>query len=537
MLKVIIADDEDKICQLIYKLINWEEMGMSVVGIAHNGVEALELIQALTPDIAITDIRMPGFDGLEFIERAKEYNSQVQFVIISGYQHFEYAQRAIKYGVLDYLLKPVNKEELIGTLTKMKDRYLERAEQLSKEEKMILNMKNNIDKLRIGFLRGILFQRINKAKDISLEIVNKEYQFLFQEGYFQIVIAKLDGITQSYSSNLKFLEEKVLQIIANNLKDFCYDMESLFEENIFYCILNYSQANKKILRKQCKTLLDEIILQKEIFENMEVTVGLGIPEDDIQTIDNSLKTAIWAYQQRLIVGTNRVIEGDAMVSNQLANSKLFYDFNKSMNNALERLDVDSVVESLRFLKESLRNRTETSGYEVLQMAKEICNLYLIAMRNNKFPITDGDALFEKFNSEINNYGSINALFHYMTTTIIGYLEKVIDDKKQLDTKPIREAKQYIQENYMKPLTLEDVSAKVGFNTTYFCSLFKKDTGNTFLEYLYEIRMNKAKELLKETNLSIAVICEQVGYSDIKHFTKIFTKNSGLKPNEYRKLYS
>lgn len=533
----MIADDEDKICQLIYKLINWESLDMQVVAIAHNGLEALELIQTHAPDIVITDIRMPGYDGLELISKVKEYSTSIQFIIISGYQQFEYAQKAIKFGVSDYLLKPIKKAELITTLTKMKHEYLERAEQLSNEEKMKLSIKNNIDKLRIGFFHRILLQQSTNIKSITIEMVNEEYEYAFKEGFFQIISIKLDGVERSYYSNVTFLEEKIVKMINNNLKEYCYDMESYIENNICICILNYNYEKKKIIRKQCKYLLDELSVQREIFEHLEVTVGLGTVEDDIQKIYNSLKAAIWAYEQRLVVGTNRVIEGVIVKSNQLADSKLFYDFNHDMNLALERLDKEAVITAIRFLREGLKARTETTGHEVLQMTKEVCNLFLFSMRNHKFPIEGGDNLFETFSLNANDYGSIHKLFKYLSDTIVTALEKVIEDKKLLDTKPIREAKQFIQSNYKSPISLEDVSTKVGFNTTYFSSLFKKETGYTFLEYLSEVRMNKAKELLKETNYSIAVICEQVGYSDMKHFTKIFAKHTNLKPNEYRKLYS
>lgn len=537
MLKVMIADDEDKICQLIYKLINWESLGMDVVGIAHNGIEALELIKTNSPDIVITDIRMPGYDGLELIGKAKEINLSIEFIIISGYQHFDYAQKAIKYGVMDYLLKPIKKEELVGTLTKIKDRYLERAEQLTNEEKMKLNLKNNIDKLRIGFFNGVLFQRVKRIKDISIEMINKEYQFQFQEGIYQIILVKLDGMVQSYYSNIKFLEEKVIQIIKHNLKDYCYDLECYLESNLCYCILNYNNDNKKLIRKQCKVLLDEITLQKDIFENMECTIGLGTAQVNIQNIGESLKTAICAYEQRLVLGTNRVIEYDFECSNQLAESKLFFDFNKDMNLALERLDKNAVVTTIRFLREGIKSRPETSGHEIIQMSKEVCNLFLFFMRNNKFLTEEDNTFFEDYSIGVNDCGSIHQLFGFLSTTITSSLEKVIEDKKYMDTKPIREAKKYIQDNYRNPITLEEVSSIIGFNATYFSSLFKKDTGHTFLEYLSEVRMNKAKELLKETNLSISNICEQVGYCDVKHFTKTFAKYSGLKPNEYRKLYS
>ena len=115
ILKVVIADDEVRICQLIQALIDWDSMGMKVVGIAHNGEEACEMVRQTQPDILITDIRMPGCSGLELVKRVKELDSALEVIIISGYAHFEYAQQAISYGVGHYLLKPVNKGELTAT--------------------------------------------------------------------------------------------------------------------------------------------------------------------------------------------------------------------------------------------------------------------------------------------------------------------------------------------------------------------------------------------------------------------------------------
>ncbi len=537
MLKVIIADDEDKICQLIYKLINWETLGMKVVAIAHNGIEALDQIYVHKPDIAITDIRMPGYDGLEFISKAREYTGHIDFIIISGYQQFEYAQRAIKYGVSDYLLKPIKKEELLATLTKMRNAYLERAEQLSNEEKMKLSLENNKVRLRNGFFSSVLFQKISRKTNITIEDINREYEYHFQEGLFQIVTVKLDGVEHAYYSNVTFLEEKVIQVIENNYSEYCYDIQTYFDSSVCYCILNYSPDHAKYIRRQSKIILDEICVQRDIFENMEVTIGLGIGIKDMGSIDKSLKSAIWAYEQRLVAGTNRMIEGQVLASYKLAESSLFYEFNKEMNTALERLDREAVITAMRFLNEGLRSRQETTGHEIIQMVKEVCNLFLFSMRNQKITIEGGDHFFEDFSMKANDYGSINQLFHFLSNTIVAILEKVTEDMRQLDTRPIREAKQFIRENFKKAISLEDVSSKVGFNPTYFSSLFKKETGYTFLEYLSEVRMNRAKELLKETNFSVAVICEEVGYSDIKHFNKIFTKHTNLKPNEYRKLYS
>lgn len=537
MLKIIIADDEDKICQLIYKLIHWDSLEMRVEAIAHNGVEALELIQLHNPDIVITDIRMPGYDGLEIISKAKKYDSNIQFIIISGYQQFEYAQKAIKYGVVDYLLKPIKKEELESTLTKMKNEYMERVDLLTKEEQLKLSMKNNIRKLRSGLFEQVLFHKTKRTMEITIDSINEEYGYAFKEGLYQLIAVKLDGVERTYTSNVAFLEEKMLKIIRHSFSEYCIEIEFYFDYNVCFGILNYGPDNRKNVRRQCKILLDELLLQREIFANMEVTIGLGSTGDEITQIIDSFKEAIWAYEQRLVLGTNRVIESEAAEINSLAESQLFYDFNRDMKAALERLDRNAVIAAISYLREGLKNRPETSGHEILQMAKEVCNLFLFSMRSNKFAIEGSDSFLEDFCVYANDCGSIHKLYRCLSDKIISSLDKVIEDKKQLDTKPIREAKQIIQSRYMKQITLEEVSAEVGFNATYFSSLFKKETGYTFIEYLSEIRISRAKELLKETNYNITVICEQVGYSDIKHFTKIFAKHTNLKPSEYRKLYS
>ena len=125
-LKVVIADDEERICQLIQALIDWKYLGMELVGVAHNGIEAYEAVREQKPDILITDIRMPGFSGLELIEKVKDICPDMEVIIISGYAHFEYAQQAIRFGVGHYLLKPINKAELTETLEKLVKRISER---------------------------------------------------------------------------------------------------------------------------------------------------------------------------------------------------------------------------------------------------------------------------------------------------------------------------------------------------------------------------------------------------------------------------
>ncbi len=533
-MKLIIADDEEKICQLIYKLVDWEKLNMEVVSIVHNGIEALQSIEKFKPDIVITDIRMPGYDGLEMIQRAKEISEDSDFIIISGYRHFEYAQNAIKYGVKDYLLKPIKKTELIDTLTRLREEYLKRTKKLSSEEQYRISIKNNLERLRSGFFTDILFKRVTAEGIMSIESINEKYHYKFCDGFFQVVLIKIDACSQS---NNEYIRDKVLQSIHKKVDEYCYDIESIFENNLCYIVLNCSEDSRKALRRSLKALLDELLLQKDIIEDLKITIGAGIPKDSIRGVFSSMKTALWAIEQRLILGVNKVIEGAEVSSNELADSSTFIEFNRKLIEALERLDENQVRESFVFLETSLKNKESTTGHEVIQMAKEAMNLYLFHLRQKKFVIRDSDNFFDTFSLNIENCGSMEEVFTTLSRTIIKSFYQVIDDKQHEDSKPIREAKQYIKDHYKDPISLEIVSDYVGFNATYFSSLFKKETNTTFSEYLTSVRMERAKVLLKESNLNVATICEEVGYNDTKHFSKGFAKYTNLKPNEYRKIYS
>lgn len=536
-MKVIIADDEDKICQLIYRLVDWDDLDMQVKAIVHNGIEALDAIEKYHPDIVITDIRMPGYDGLEMISRAKEISDTIDFIIISGYRHFEYAQNAIRYGVKEYLLKPIKKVELMDTLVRIKEAYLERTEKLSTEERYRITVKNSVDKLRAVFFTEVLFKKEKRNKEVTIENINEEYRYKFSKGCFQIVLIKIDGINHSFQSNITYIQDKVFQYIHKYLIDQCIELELIFDNSLCYVLLNYDINNKKGIRRTLKSLLAELLLQKDILENLKITIGVGIVQEELCDLRVSLKSATWAIEQRLILGVNKVIEGESVSLNDFADSKLFYDFNKKMLESLEKLDESLLIKALGFLQKSLKEKETTTGHEVLQMVKESMNLYLFTMRQNKFMIKDTDVSFEKFIDEIENIGLMEEIFSYLTKTIVSSFRQAVAEREQEDNKPIRDAKKYIKEHYNEAISLEIVSNYVGFNATYFSFLFKKETGANFSEYLTGIRMEKAKELLKETNLSVATICEEVGYSDNKHFTKGFAKYTNLKPNEYRKIYS
>lgn len=210
MIRVLVADE--KVCQLICKLIHWEELEMKLVGTASNGIGSLQMIEAEHPDLVMTDIRMPGYDGMELLKRARIQNPDMEFIIISGYSHFEYAQTAIRYGVSDYILKPVNEEALNATLQKVRQRYMEH--QVLTEKNLEQKKQQVLDQARV---RETLWMDLEYARiPRNMEALNEKYWYHFQEGKFRTFLIQADvknneNLSENYADNvMELVNSKVL---------------------------------------------------------------------------------------------------------------------------------------------------------------------------------------------------------------------------------------------------------------------------------------------------------------------------------------
>lgn len=536
MLKVLIADDEEKICQLILKLVDWDSLGLCVVATVLNGVEAVAKTREFKPEIIITDIRMPGISGMELIHQVKQLNPDTEFIIISGYRHFEYAHTAIRYGVRNYLLKPIKKEEFRETLKKIASDYREKHEQLNFEERVRLVLKNDAGKLRTQLISQMIYGSFGREGAKPIDAVNGQFHFHFQDGWFQMVGIKFDGIGRN-DGNLSFLSDKATAVTRQVFEGCCYDYEMYVEDSVIYLLLNYGEGVQKQIRKGLRQTLDELKQQESILKELKVTVGVGGAVSSLAELKSSLSDARYMIWQRLIIGTGRVLEECGRTTSGFIDSQDFYRFNREFERALESLGVMEVKRVIYGLKDTLLQTKGISGYEVVQMSKEVCHHYIFFMKSKNIRIENEQRFVEMFNRGTEDCASVGELFSNLAVTVCSSFDQVVKIKMAQDNRPIRVAKEYIQKNYMNQVTLEAVSTMVGFAPAYFGTLFKKEAGIPFLEFLQSVRMEEAKKLLVSTSDGMGVICEKVGYVDVKYFTKCFVKYTGLKPGEYRKIYS
>lgn len=524
MFKVIVADDEDRIVRLIGALIDWPALDLEIVSTAYNGIQALEQVQLHSPHILITDIRMPGCDGLELISRAKALQPELEIIIISGYAHFPYAQTAMKHGVSDYLLKPINKNDLMQTLEKLKHKIQER--QTLEDDVRQLIAKDQTSKNR---MRRQLADHLLAGNVITEDILKEQYNFTITADGLQAFCLQLDYKTLSDEA-IAVIFEKASNIFNANLQRICGDLVLNPGQQCLYGLLNFPMKNKGDVKRILRDCLNQMVSQKAILGGVEFTIALGFATKEVDQLSDSLRNAISISMERIVTKTERLL--DVLPSEtELHDEHLMERYARQITSALETFDHQEAILAAQFLQDFALHCNHIRGLEVLELIHSASTVFVM-QANLK---NQGEVLAE-FKRQCQGCGSIQSLFSALEQLQRTIMESQESQRENEALRPIRLAKQYMQTHYNEPITLEQVSDIVGLSPTYFSTLFKKETGEGFAKYLISIRVERAKVLLRESNLSVSAICKEVGYNDIKHFNQTFEKVCQVKPSIYRKLY-
>ena len=505
-MKIVVADDEKRVCDLICALIDWEGLGLELVGAVNDGQSALRVIKETDPDLVITDVRMPGLDGLSLIEQAKAYSPSLQFIIISGYRQFDYAQSAISFGVAEYLLKPINKEELNHTLMRMRDEHLRR---LNAQE-----MQRQTHDERSSLLKGAMATFLELGESRALEPWCDDKQRL------RFVVIGLYGAIDEQVARL--METKTEAVVHRFEKD---AIVGLFERRLWVlCSLDGDEL---------QNLVDELSLMlkkgAQTFHALSYTIALGIAVDDAAHLPVSCQSALEAAARRLIDPQLHIFFGGEPLGEDIAPhlEAVHQIVQKHCVSRLEGLgaELEACLADRRFQSLS------ASGW------LQLCRRSFDDWRSIVEKDNPGEKMRAAIDQEIENQATLALLKEYLVTSLTALVGEYHVMKESQAAKPIRLAIDHIEAHFRDDLiSLESVSEVVGLNSSYFSALFKRSTGVGFAEYLLDLRMGEVKRLLVETNRTIAQIALDVGYHDPKHLARLFKKHYQIKPNEYRKLY-
>ena len=527
-LKVVIADDEERICQLIRALIDWEDLGMEITEMAHNGIEAFDAVQKLQPDILITDIRMPGLSGLELIEKVKQSCPDVEIIIISGYAHFEYAQQAIRFGVGHYLLKPINKSELTETLEKLKNKIGQHRESERNKQELLQKAQKNED-----YMRSKLLTMLLNGEQISLteESLKNLYGITLKSDLIQPFCLKMDCEEETLeSASVSVLMEKALEILERTLRE--KGLNPIMECQGFYCVglLNYESRQQEEVRRILKNALAQLELQKAIFKSVEFSLALGRAVRKAEELENAGAQLSQLISQRLVKGSGRILEHQENYTS-LKGENMLEKYVREITHAAEVMSTELADEAALYLQKRVSEARNPRGCDILDLVYSAADVFTACIQ-----IENRAECLEGFRRQCEQCADVDRLFLALREFQQKYIREIERKRENERVRPIRKAKEYIQNHYGEPITLEEVSAEVGLSPTYFSVLFKKTEGEGFARYLIRVRIEQAKVLLRETNLPVVEICKKVGYNDLKHFTQTFEKVTEVKPSTYRKLY-
>ena len=529
MLNVVIADDEEKICRLILALGDWENLGMRVAGTAANGYEALEYIEKKSIDILITDIRMPGLSGIELIEKVNKLSPATRIIIVSGYAEFEYAQAAVHYGVTDYLLKPINRNLLNEALKKISTRIngdKDREKELDISRKILDSDKETV---RSALISELL---VNPESQIPRDVLRERYRIADECDLWQFFCGRLaekEGPGKD-SPGQECYWNKIESVISEQLKSCCREKVLLRQGKYLYGLMGFSGKDSEKIRKALRGCVNQAESLKGILRGGTLSIALGLPVKDSKELGKSLMTARRAVAERLISGHGRLLEWKTEKST-IYEKQLLDRYSRAVTSALEVCSGEGLKLAIEDMKTESVNTPGVCGWELMELVQQAGSMFI--MRLN---LQEQTEKLEEFYEKCGDCNTSDELFLELNTLTETCMKDLSEQRESDIVRSVRQAKQYLQNHYPEQITLEGVSEYLGLNSAYFSTLFKKETGTGFSKYLVNVRVEAAKELLRESNDTVAEICRRVGYNDVKHFSKIFEQNAGVKPAVYRKLY-
>ncbi|HZK70539.1 MAG TPA: response regulator [Clostridia bacterium] len=525
-MKLLIVDDDLQIRTGLKEGIDWGKLEIDEVFIAENGIEAIKLYEENLPQIVITDIRMPGLDGLELSREIRKFSEATKIIIISGYSEFEYAKKALQLGVTDYLLKPVKIAELKKLVTTTKDKVIEalKREEEEKEQKYLCNERLIEDVLSGNIYEGKLIVDSFK-KCLNMDVY----------GEIECLLFEIDRYV-SVTKHLTYEQKKVIYLNIKSLIINLLDEKKVIIQQRLDKLVAIFVTNTNFSRERQTAKLIELhkALNRSLKEQfgISVSIGVGTPSSIIN-LSKIYQQSVQALSHKLYVGMESIIFFNDILIN--TENKYVEGVNeKELKEAISRYNYIGISAQISEKFECLKTLCSADR----NLIKDVCaDLKSILIRTVKDEGINFEGLFGNNMSLFDDIESFETIDEYKEWILNVYYIVItgLSDMSGIKHNTLMlKAAEYIKKNYNRNLTTEELSEHIQKNSNYFSHLFKKEFGVSFIEYLNKVRINEAKNLMKTTSLLAYEIAEKVGFQDYKYFTQVFKKLEGFSPSKLRK---
>jgi two-component system, response regulator YesN len=535
MLGVLLVDDEIIVRYGIKSMVDWDKLGLTIVGDAENGQDALEIFKACNPEIVITDIKMPIMDGIEFIKSIRGMNSETKIIILSCLQDFEYAKEAISLGASEYFVKSnMMPSDMERILVKVKNSIIVEKD----KQKQIFEMREKALKTQFvekkQFLLDLSMDAVSNytaskriIRQMHLDYLTDEF-FVFNASvdYYEKVTL---GMTEQEKANL---DGKLCDVIEKVLKsEGSCKGEVFFGNNgeISFLLKVLDSLSELKIFEFVNSIVEKLIRAVENETNYSITVGVSDPISDLSSLSNGYTQAKSARKFKVFYGCGKLINYKNVISENHFDKKVSINFTKLREYIylIKREDVNILLE------ETFNRITEIRDYEGVHTL----SLELIVIVSSIYSeiCKDVELVYNKkkeYYQQIKYLETIKDIKNWFKF-VFGQLMDSVAIMYNSDKNTISKALEYIDKNFTEDISLQTISNHVHLSKNYFVNLFKKEMGQSFVEYLTKLRIEKAKILLQNSELKIIDIGMMVGIEDSRYFSKVFKKSTGFTPKEYR----
>lgn len=527
MYKIMLADDEGIVIDALKFIIEKNFEGECVVEYAKTGRNVIELSESFSPDIAFMDIQMPGINGIDAMKEIRKHNSSVIFIVVSAYDKFDYAKESINLGVMEYINKPIMQDKIVTILKRAMETIDKERIRRSNDLMIREKLENVVPIIESGLIYSILFQEyfeedIENYKQLLGIHVDYGYMLSFVCGENQ----ENNRMTNAIGSGIKI--QSSYRDIRENIKEY------------FPGIIGPVMANKvAVLMPCCDKVMDydvriELIekarqLARKLKNRVDLQFRIGI--GSVKNINEAAESYNEALSA-LISTTGSVAHVEDLPIGCGYEKDYPVELEKKLFEAVTRGDMANCNEFAKKFYEWMMEQ-----YGAFEDDMKLKSLEFV-LRAEQLAYESGGMIY-KFRSR-SDYLSVLYCLRGTEQLRRWFLDKIFEacrnvqiKREESSSSVIDKAKEYIERQYHKDISLDEVSKEVNISPYYFSKLFKEETGENFIEYLTNLRMNKAKELLSNTDMSMKEICCQIGYSDPNYFSRIFKKNIGVTPTEYK----
>ncbi len=534
MFNLLIVEDEILDNEGIRDSVQSMNLKIRAIETALSGFEALEKLDSFSPDILLTDINMPGMNGLKLAEKVKNAFPDIEIIFISGHDDFVYLKNAIRLDAFEYILKPIDDDELRETI----DKAIEKLIQKRHVEEELQTLQKQVDEskpvMKNKLLLDIVYGTIGH-QDVWKKI--NYFDIEIQDGVYCVLLLEIDDyklLSEKYQKD--FFEQKLLQIMScADLKKYgnCLKQFMFIDNARCAVILSFDRCISEALRSDTVlNIANELLTCSKKSDFLSITIAIGPAVDELSDIYISYTGCGELISQKMLKGKGTIICNSQYPSIPIDNTD-FYRIDKELIRCLTNFDLQRTFHFIDYLFDSIEN----SGiYHPLYVQNYCINV----ISHVQLSLIEQNATFEDiFGSgvilweKLMKFDSILDIRQWVKNIFKSVIEYLENRRATHQNKVVEKVLQYIDEGYKKDITIKEIADKLYYSSNHLGYLFKCETGMGFSEYLNKYRMNKASELLKSTILKTYQIADTIGYANVNSFIKQFKLVYGMTPKEYR----